>query len=477
MQQLNLQLYCKTKKTNFNELCSDRKTIMLTQIPMAVKLAVEVPKGDDILELRLDPDDKPSTFILHNLNVRAQDGTELYIWNGNPGDFNALVDVEVSKIKDEVIVQSFSTDPFLLIPLSKPQPNGVVVELSVSRPLLSLGGQDAAPEVALAPHQPELTEAIRVLQTTFRLALDDLAEEQEGLQDALVIHHAHARSESQAISEQISGVLGFAISLQDTTQKLGGEIARNAAALEQQTRKLEASFDRRLADLQTSSDRRAADLCSSLAQLVTKLDASFEKRLAGLETSSDRRSIELEALLGDRLAILQASLDNRTKKLEILVNRLEGLKALLQQLTSDVGAMESAFADTITKTARHTEAVILSEVRDDWRSTRQQITEATDRTTRQLCDRESEISTSIRATFAGITQAVHQLASSQDTMRQVRSALRVSEDADAIASLQQLHSSLEFAQQQLGVVESSLSWRLTRPFRALSQAVKGLHKP
>src|SRR5947209_1414807 len=78
MQQLNLQRYGLTDAGNFSEEVSTFKSVTLTPDPVIIELRLVAPDGEQFVELRLDPDDKPATFVLFDLNVRSDTGAELY---------------------------------------------------------------------------------------------------------------------------------------------------------------------------------------------------------------------------------------------------------------------------------------------------------------------------------------------------------------------------------------------------------------
>jgi hypothetical protein len=359
MHQLNIQLYGRTSKKNFSEQLSVFRSVTLTPEPTKIELPLKAPGRERFVELRLDPDDKPSAFVLHGLHVRTSAGLEIYKWGGSPNDLSNLVDLRARKANDDVLIESESNDPFLLIPFSEPQGGTVVLELSVSQNLVAPDVADAgdAAVSALSTHQQELADAVRSLQGTLRKALDDLAAEQEGLQDALVVHHAYARVEDGAVRQQLSQVL----------------------------------------------------------------------------------------------------------------TRTETLEAVLQKATSDLGAMESAFAAALSETARETRNTILSEVRDDWRSLGRQIKDRAEAASKDAGEREAALSASRDAEFARLMTALDRLSNSQHVMEKVRAELGIARDEDAPAKLRQLKAEAQSARAQVEALESSLYWRLTRPFSSLSR--------
>lgn len=336
MQQLNLQLYARTAKTRFNEKLSVRRSVALTPDPVMIELEIEPPAGEKFIELRLDPDDKPSTFVLRSLAVRAADGAELYEWDGNPDSLTGLANLRASMTRSEVLLQSSSDDPFLLVPLTDAREGAVFLELMLAEPLLTEGEDQLG----------NMAEAVRGLQTSLRLAIDDLASEHEGLQETLILSLADARRESQAINERLS-------------------------------------------------------------EAVTRA-GSLDSRATDLETS---------------------------------------LKESTRQIRNE----------------------ILGEIRDDWRSVRQQISDVADAVARRGRESDAAITANVEAEFAKLVQVVNRFAASDDLLKQVRNELGVARDDEAIERLRKLKDEARNAREEVNALKASLSWRLTRPFRAFSK--------
>jgi hypothetical protein len=211
-----------------------------------------------------------------------------------------------------------------------------VVELSVSQSLLDGG----------VPGGSGLEEAVRSLQSSLRLAMDDLSAEQEALQDALVVSHAHARAEIKAVTEQLA--------------------------------------------------------------------------------------------------------------------------TLVQQFRSDVSSMESAFAAATAEMTTVTTKAILTEFRDNWRSLRHQIAESAETVLIQGLERHAEISANLQAQHDQMVRELNRLARAQDIVERIRHDLQVSRDEEIMPTVQQLKTEAQTARDQLRTQEASLSWRLTRPLRALA---------
>ena len=360
MDQLHLQLYAKSTNSDFDERLSTFRTVTLGTEPAFVELSLDAPAGEELTEVRIDPDDKPSSFVLHHLKVRSSDGRDLYAWNGDPAALGTLVDLQASKGPDGIILQSFSDDPFLLIPLGRPEAIGVVLEMAVSLRLAT------AP---IASSAGELAEAVRSLQSSLRFSIDDLADQQEGLQEAIVVHQAHSRRETATLKDQLSDVL-------DRTQSA-----------------------------QNQFDRRAAALGTSLRELATTT-----------EKGRDQMSAQVRELA------------------------------------------------TTTKKSREE---IFAEVRDDWRSVSRQISDTADTASRQRRELSAELLSTMLAEIAVLTRAVHRLAGAQDAMQDIRRELDVTKDEDAVPALKRLRTDADRSRTQLQVLQSTLSWRLTRPFRTL----------
>jgi len=320
MPQLNLQLYARTASKGFSEQLSVRRTVTLTPDTDRIELSLEAPARQKFVELRLDPDDKPSTFILHGLLVRSSGGEEIYRWDGSAQNRPNMVGLQVTNSDGQTILESTSQDPFLLIPLASPEASGISLELSVSLPI------DA--------DQGKVADAVRSLQSTLRHAIDDLASEQEGMLDALVVQQAQARSATQAIDEHLQTVLG-----------------------------------------------RAEQTATSLRKMQNDL---------------------------------------------------------------------------------------MTEIRDDWRSVRQLVSDNAEAALKKGRQRDAEITDHIQDEFAKLIQAVHRVAGSEDLLREVRKELGVARDDEVVGKIQQLKSDAQAARDRTRRMEQSLSWRLTGPFRLFS---------
>lgn len=362
MQQLSLQLYGKTSERSFSEQLSTSKSVSVGPGSTAIELELAAPKGEKFSELRLDPDDKPSRFALVELIIRGGDGAEIYRWDGNPKSFGTMVDLQPSSSGGRLVLESTSNDPFIIIPLAQPQPR-VVLSLALSSDLF---GSDTH----------ELAEAVLSLQGTLRSGLDDLAAEQEALEQAVTLNQAHARAEVEAVNRNVGGI------------------------------------------------------DASVRQLKTKLGA--------LER-------QFEARLGE-------------------------IAGSVEQLQNDVGDANGSVQERLVSSADETREAVLVEVRDLWRSLRQQIEDGVDTALRERREREAASSASVQAEFDKLMQAVNRLAGSQIVLEQLRHELGVARDVDAVARVQQLKAELQAARERH---ESSFAARVRRPLRSLTRAFNG----
>lgn len=353
MHQLNLQLYGRTTKKTFSEQLSVRKSVTLTPQPSKIELPLRVPGREKFVELRLDPDDKPSTFVLHELRIRAQDGSEIYSWDGSPESLKEPIDLRAWRSNEDVLVETKSNDPFLLIPFAEPHGGTVVLELSVSQNLAAPHLADAGSAVtALSAHQQELAEAVLSLQGNLRQALDDLASEQEGLQDALAVHHAHARGENDAVRLQLSEVLGrtevLEAALQKTTTDVSALESTFAVALSEVARETKDSI---LAEVRSENDAVRQKLSDVLGYTET-LEGSLETTMTDLRNSvlaeirDDWRSVirqikdRAEAAskdASDREAELSATREAEFAKVLATLERLAVSQSVMEKVRTELG--------------------------------------------------------------------------------------------------------------------------------------------
>lgn len=276
MRQLHLQLYGRTARRDFNERLSTHATATLTPARTTISLELIAPAHEKFIELRLDPDDKPTQFALHGLRILSRDGSEIFRWNGDPAALPALVDLRAWKAKDEVLLEASSNDPFLLLPLPEAQSGSLTLELTVSQALsVPEVSHDNSAARALSVHQQELSDAIRSLQGSLRVALDDLAAEQEGLQDAMVVQHAYARGETDALKNQLSQIAGR---LQNLVADVSAVETAFVAQLEQATEGIKSAILAEVRDDWRSLNRQFEHRAAQASKEASERDAVLAAR-------------------------------------------------------------------------------------------------------------------------------------------------------------------------------------------------------
>ena len=328
MRQLNLQLYARTAQKDFTEQLSDRKVVTLAAEPTKTELSLKAPGREKIVELRLDPDDKPSAFVLHDLSVRSVRGTEAYRWNREPDGLGQLIDLRARNVGGQVVLESSSNDPFLLLTLPKPLAGTIIVSITVSQDFNTRVGDNSAP----GRHQQELTEAVRSLQGSLRFALDELAAEQEGLQDALVVHHAHSRSENGALKEELGRILGL-------TETLETKLQSAEATFASRTEQMKSSILAEVRDDWRSLNRQIEARAEQAAKEARDQEATLAARdeeLAKLLSTVDRYAKSHEVMKQVR-AELGALRDDGA------LLKLKQLKADEQAARDQVAQFEGSF--------------------------------------------------------------------------------------------------------------------------------------
>lgn len=283
MRQLNIQLYGRTNQKDFNEELSTRQTVTLSAEQTTVGLDITAPGREKFVELRLDPDDKPTQFVLHDLRVFASDDTEIYCWSGDPDSLTNLIDLRASRAKEQVLLEASSNDPFLLFPLKEPQSGRLRLEMSVSMFLLApIVDDDNSAIRSLGAHQQELSDAVRSLQMGLRSALDDLAAEQEGLQDALVLQGAQARNEGDALRDELSKITDRANSLEamlrSVTSDLGELEATLAGQLENTSTEMKSAILGEVREDWRSLNRQIAARTAQASEDARRRDAALAAR-------------------------------------------------------------------------------------------------------------------------------------------------------------------------------------------------------
>lgn len=310
MQQLNVQLYARAKDQDFKEEVSVRRTVTITAEPAKVDLQIEAGGKGKFSELRLDPDDKPSSFALHGLTVLGADGTKLFAWDRNPQSFTTLVDLQMVQSESQVIVESSTDDPFLLISLPKPQ-TSVVLELTIGA-------------VIASDHPKELAAAVRSLQSNLRAAIDDLSNEQEALQESVLLNQAKWRSEVEAINKQFGSL----------TPALRKEIEKSRDDLLAGVRDDWRSVRQQIADVADAAQRSHAEREDAFTQT---LEAEFSKlrTAVGRVAASQDVMNEIRHELGIR-------------RDEDAISELQRLKSEVNAARDRIRKMENSFAWRIT---------------------------------------------------------------------------------------------------------------------------------
>ena len=333
MRQLNLQLYARSAQKHFNEALSDRKIATLGAEPTTIELSLKTPGREKFVELRLDPDDKPSTFVLHALDVRSDDGTEAYTWSGKTDGLGTLIDLKAHEAGDQVIFESSSDDPFLLIALPKPLSGTITLSITVSQ---DFDASRIEGHGALGRHQQELAEAVRSLQGSLRFALDDLAAEQEGLQDALVVHHTHSRSENVALKEELSRVLSL-------TEALEGKIKASEASF---ASRLSAATEKMKSSILTEVRDDWRSLSRQIEALAERASTEASEREAALAA----RDEDLAKLLGtahiharSHEVMKQVRAELGSLRDDDALSKLKQLKADAENARGQVAEFESSF--------------------------------------------------------------------------------------------------------------------------------------
>ena len=343
MRQLHLQLYGRTDKTDFNEELSARETVTLTPERTTFRLELQPPPTEKFVELRLDPDDKPSEFILHDLRILAND-QEIYRWNGRADALPAMIDAQATESHDHVQVETTSNDSFLLMPLSEPQSGALVLELAVSQALSAPELRGDAPAIeALGAHQQELSEAVLSLQGSLRSALDDLASEQEGLQDALVVQHAHARSDGAVLKQEISKITERTDSLEALLKSVTSDLMTVESTLTKQieatTTEVKGAILTEVRDDWRSLHRQIEARAEQAARDAQRRDAALAARdeeMARLAGTVRRLSQSHESMKRVRAELGALHDEDALSKLQQLNQELRAARSRISELESSL---------------------------------------------------------------------------------------------------------------------------------------------
>lgn len=318
MQRINIQVYGRTATTDFNEGLSVGKSLSLSPDPSTAELWLEAPKGQSFVEVRIDPADRASSFILLDLKIlSADDGAEVYQWDGGRATLGVAVGIEFREEIGQVIVDCRTDDPFILLPLPKPV-RSLIVQLR-------------AAELVSSADEEQLAGAVRALQTSLRFAVDDLATEQEGLQEALLIYQARSHSESRIMKDRLSDVLRKTAALDAT---VSGSATQTREVLLQEVRDDWRSLRRQIEEVADKfvENTRAHDV---------SISAILEVEFAKLEQAINRSAASQDVMdqLRRELGVLRD--DDAVAKVQQLKSEVEAARA-------QVRTMKRSFAWRLT---------------------------------------------------------------------------------------------------------------------------------
>jgi len=309
MQQINIQLYGRMAKTEFSEDLSARQSVPLSPDPSTVELSLNAPEGQSFVEARIDPADKPCSFILLDLKIFSRDqGAEIYRWDGNPDSLGVAVGIEFREEIGQVVVDCLTDDPFILLPLSEPH-QSLTVHLR-------------AAELVSVADEVKLAGAVRSLQASLRFALDDLANEQEGLQEALLLHRTHSHNEGRIVNDRLSEVLGKTAALDAA---VSGSATQTREVLLQEVRDDWRSLRRQIEEVADKfiENSRARDV-----SLSAKMQAEFAK----LEEAMNRSAASQEVMYQLRRELGVIHNDDAVAKVRQLKSEVDAARAQLRTM-------------------------------------------------------------------------------------------------------------------------------------------------
>lgn len=421
MHWLNLQLYARTTSNSFNERLSVHDKVLLTANPTPVALSIAAPEGEQILEVRLDPNDKASTFVLHRLNVVSDEGQQLYSWDGTLENLTGLSDIKPESVNGRVVLECTSDDPYLLISLPGPHAGKILLDLSVSHALMPENGSEAGEPDPTYAFQVELAEAILSLQSSFNQALEDLAAEIEGLQDAFVINSVNARRDSDAAAR-----------LADENRALFGSIESTVAA----------QLGSVVGDLSSANRQGLAELAAAISGIQETLAAEAEvgggkhdsvvRQLENI-LESGRRFEEQASKLQDRLRAEALAIDAKIESV-----RVEEHFALLREyIQTESGGLNASMRASLG-------AAI------------------------------AELSAGSQEEFAKLAAQVASFADAKQLLQHIRAELNIARDEDIVLTVQQLLAEVRGTRGNIKAMEASLAWRLTRHFAIFSKKPGGI---
>lgn len=228
--------------------------------------------------------------------------------DGSPNSIGVVVGIEFRRENGQVIVDCRTDDPFILLPLSKPH--------------RALTVQMRAAELVSAANEEQLAGAVRSLQTSLRFALDDLATEQEGLQEALLLHQTHSHNEGRIVKDRLSEVLG-------KTASLGAAVSGTAS----QTREV---LLREVRDDWRSLRRQIEEVADKLIEhsraREVSLSANLQAEFARLEQAVKRSAASRDVMnhLRRELGVLRD--EDAVAKVQQLKDEAEAARAQVREI-------------------------------------------------------------------------------------------------------------------------------------------------
>jgi hypothetical protein len=122
----------KGPEQEFEEKRALRANLELNRARTQIGLRAESEGAEASLEaVRIDFDEKPSSFMLHDLRVVSPDGDNLYLWDGSPGQLVGVGFKAVRTIQG-VRIDCLDADPQLPIAFHAPLPKWVLISITVT---------------------------------------------------------------------------------------------------------------------------------------------------------------------------------------------------------------------------------------------------------------------------------------------------------------------------------------------------------
>lgn len=442
---LNLQLYGRAANDDFNEQLTVRETVELRTGPTTVTLSLPASKDAPILELRLDPDDKPSTLILDRLNVTSSDGKELYNWDGTLKSLNALSNIKAQSLDGRVVFECLNDDPSLLIPLKVPQTGTVSVELGVSRLLVVGSAEQAAQALAHNAERIKFAETMLFHQHRCHLILTEVAGEIEGLQDAVQVDNAGRRRDSEIVGRRLAELIQANDRLERATELLTTDFHAWPALIEQTLTSL--GLNEQIARLGQENRALRRSLESSIPRTVRGHTAELSTAiLAVSEALADRKHAD-----GDRHGSIVKQLD----KIIAGDQHLEEQTTRLQERSQhDTRAIVSTLKNLRVQEQFdllhgyiRTEAETLSSIMNS-----------------DLGAASSELWVKNQREFRKLAAQLDNMNDTSQLLERIRGQLNVSKNQDIFPKLQAWLEDIREMRERIAVMEATVGWRLSRYF-------------